>query len=161
MAKKRKIEHFWISNAVADKFIAWCRKYKELTELPAMTSEFTPERARFQYIDPKYGFTFTFMLYNNLKYDCVNVPVNTRTVFSKFAEDTGLEMPSGSLGTARGDGKDDATKTAEREAKAAEKKASAAKKKEESMLAKAEKDIKAKSAKPKVTKAKAKVKKSA
>lgn len=153
MSKKRKIEHFWISTALADKFIAWCRKQKDLKELEPITTDFSPERARFLFTDPTYGLSLAFMLYDNVKYSCVNVPVNTRIVFSKFAADTGLEMPGGALGSARGDGLDDTSKAAAREARKAEKKA----KKEKSMLEKAKTEIK--SAKTKVTKAKAKVKK--
>jgi hypothetical protein len=155
MSKKRKVEHFWISNTLADKFVAWCKKQKDLKEQEPISGEFSPEFARFLFTDPTYGFTLAFMLYENLKYNCVNVPANTRIVFSKFASDTGLEMPCGSLGLARGDGKNDADKAAARAAAAAVKKAA----KEQTMLEKAKAEIKTKSAKPKVTKDKAKVKK--
>jgi hypothetical protein len=137
MAKRKKVEHFWISNELADQFISWCRNQSELEEMDPMTAEFTPERARFKYTDQKFGFTQTFMLYNKEKYNCVNVPQNARAALSTFAADSGLELPSGKLGQARGDGRDDATLATERAAKAEEKaKAKTAKAKERKSKAK-------------------------
>lgn len=111
-----KVPHFWITEALADQFIEWLQNEPEITSQEPMRGEFTPERCRMLFRDQNLGFEQTFMLYDSPKYRCVNVPRNVLRALATYCELTGTPQPAGTLGSARGDGKDDASVAAARAA---------------------------------------------
>jgi hypothetical protein len=109
-----KVPHYWIAEDMADSFIEWLSKQDEITPVEPMRGEFTPERARLRFRDSRLGFEQTVMVYDSSKYRCCNIPRNLLTALATYCSEAGVEMPTGSLGTARGDGRSDAELAAER-----------------------------------------------